>query len=322
MDDTTKRATSRLATISSVAIVAPLLLLLASCGNSSLSLPPPSASSLASHQAVTSTTTLTSRTVGSTSAASNLPGTTAGAKWVLTSNVLKVISQYPEVYQRIVSQGVIEITPIHSTPLLGAGILPAVKFTSALTLAKVVSAGELPSWAKAVAYDPEFWQFTPANEQSDPVSASQTASVAARAAGLVYVVTPALDLTKAIAPGTLSNGQSLIAQDLFGKLASTADVLVVQTQSLEDSSTKFSSILSQASQQARSANPRIDLLGGLSTDLHGSSATLTELSSAYKSGLAQANGYWFNVPGPSIQCPACTGPNFPLALSFLSTGTS
>ncbi|MDA8026793.1 MAG: hypothetical protein M0T78_09690 [Actinomycetota bacterium] len=295
----------------SISFLALMSMIVASCGSSAVSLPPPSTT-----QRLSTPTSTSSFEATSTTFISRPQGQRVSAKWVLTSNVLKVIAKNQSIYPKIASEGVIEVTPIDASPLLGVGVVPAVKFTSVKSLVQAIQSGALPTWAKAVIYDPEYWALTPTTEQSDPVTASSMASVAARQAGLIYVVTPALDLTKALAPNTAPNGQSLIEMGLYGKLAKAADVIVIQSQSLEGNLPAYSSLLSQSSSQARSANPNIDVLGGLSTNLRSASLGLINLTSAYSSGLTQVNGYWFNVPGKSIQCPTCSQANFQLAMSF------
>lgn len=292
---------------STLLLLLPLAIIVASCGSSQASLPPPIATTTASTIEITSPSQ-TSETVAASQKVT--------AKWVINSNVLKVLSKYQKIFSYITTQGVIEVTPIGSTPLVGEGIIPAVKFASSKRLVQAISSGLIPTWAKAVVYDPEAWSLTPLPEQENPVTASDAASVAVRGAGLIYVVTPALDLTKVLAPGTPFDGQSLVALNLYGNLAKSADVMVVQSQSLEGDPTKFKALLSQSSKQANTTNSNIDLLGGLSTNLHGTTATISELTSSFSSGTGYVNGFWFNVPGYSVECPTCTQPNFPLAESF------
>lgn len=286
-------------------------MIVASCGRSAINLPPPSTTQRLLRPTSTSSLSTTSTTV-----TSRPQGQGVNARWVLTSNVLKIVEKNQSIYPKIASEGVIEVTPIDAFPLLGPGVIPAVKFTNAQNLVQAIQSGVIPTWAKAVIFDPEHWSLTPKTEQSDPVTASSMASAAAKAAGLIYVVTPALDLTKVLAPNTAPNGQSLIEMDLYGRLAKAADVIVVQSQSLEGDLPAYSSLLSQSSSQARSANPNIDVLGGLSTNLRSASLVVIDLTNAYSSGLTQVNGYWFNVPGKSIQCPACSQANFQLAMNF------
>lgn len=293
-------------------------LIVASCGTAAVKLPPPTSPQSTPFRQSVSSAPSSSLATSTTSSSQSSSQTSEKPKWLLAANVLKLLQGAAGAFNKVTSQGVIEVTPIGGTPLLGPGIVPAVKFTSAQTLVQTLQSSSLPSWAKAVVYDPEYWPLTPTSEQIDPISASEQASSAAKEAGLIYVVTPALDLSKALAPGSAVDGESLISMNLFGKLAAGADVLVIQSQSLENDPSKFYRLLSEGSSQARGVNPNVDVLGGLSTNFRGASANLSTLTTSFTSGLSFVNGYWFNVPGTSSQCPTCSSADFSLASTFFA----
>lgn len=99
-------------------------------------------------------------------------------------------------------------------------------------------------------------------------------------------------------------------------MAVGADAMVIQSQSLQSDITSFDALLSSGSKQAKSSNPNILILGGLSTNARGASITSFSLFLAYENGKQFVNGYWFNVPGESQYCPTCTSADTQLELSF------
>ncbi|MDA8197692.1 MAG: hypothetical protein M0019_10875 [Actinomycetota bacterium] len=298
--------------------------LLSACGTSTTALPSPN-SSVAPNSSIASNSTISSNSAAADSSTTTTQESTtalaqsgANFKWVLASNVLQDLKGYPSLFAKVSAAGVLEITPSTSNPITGPSIIPAVKFTSAAALEAAVNGKLVPTWARAVVYDPEHWSFTPLNEQINPGAASQAASKVAKGAGYIYVVTPALDLSKAIAPNEPISAQLLEEAGVFSQLAVGADAMVIQSQSLQSDISAFDSLLSTASAEAKQSNPNIMVLGGLSTNGRGVTPTSESLLSAYESAKNAVQGYWFNVPGQNQYCPNCPASNQSLAISFFS----
>jgi hypothetical protein len=190
--------------------------------------------------------------------------------------------------------------------LVGVAAEPVVSFASAAALENAVSGGRLGPGIYGVLYDPEAWPFTPAAEQRDPVRAAAQAAAVAHAHGLRLIVTPGLNLTTVLDPGSRGpRWRQFLALNLAGQLARHADVIELQAQSLERDNGLYATFVRTATSQAGAANPRISVLAGLSANPPGApvdSQNLTEAIDATRSTVA---GYWLNIPGQGPRCPTC-----------------
>lgn len=198
-----------------------------------------------------------------------------------------------------------------------AGTVPAIpvrSFRSVASLLVWLSTPNAPGQVKAVLYDPEFWQFTPAAEQQDPRDYARQFVQAARQHGLIPILAPGMDLSKVLAPAasTDSSGylQVRLPAAMAQALAGGAGYVVVQSQSLERSSAEFLSVLQGAVTQIGSQNAQIKVLGGLSTNPPGGPVTAAELLNDVQLTRRLVSGYWLNFPAAGPSCPNC-GPTDP-----------
>jgi hypothetical protein len=111
----------------------------------------------------------------------------------------------------------------------------------------------------AVLYDPEAWEMTPREEQTDPVSATCQAASVAHARHKILIATPAINLIRFLAPGAAANGQRFAAFEkaqIAGRIAKCADVYEIQAQGAEMDVDKFREFVEGEAAQARRANSR------------------------------------------------------------------
>jgi len=229
--------------------------------------------------------------------------------WMLTSAALAQVASEPAVLAGLRRSRVLEILHLGQKPLAVAGAEPVVTFSSVSELDQAVSGGQLPPGTRAVLYDPETWAFTPRAEQLNPAAAAQRARDIAHAHGLALIVAPALNLTTVRPdPAGGPRWRQFLRLGLAGALAKVSDVLELQAQSLERSTSTYATFVRDAAAQARAANPRVAILAGLSTNPPGAEVTSQQLTAAIHATRGIADGYWLNIPGRGPRCPTCNSP--------------
>jgi hypothetical protein len=244
----------------------------------------------------------------------------AGAipSWLLARSALAQVAGNSAVVAGLSRARVYELLQPGQQPTSLAGAVPAVIFASAAQLAEVVERGGLPAGTRAVVYDPEVWQFTPVSEQLDPVTATKQAASAAHAHGLQLIVAPSLNLTTVLAPGGTGSRQQLFLQmGLAASLASLADVVEIQAQSLERDTAGYARFVAAAAAQARSTNPQVGVLAGVSTNPPGEQVDRAQLVAAIRACRAVVDGFWLNIPAAGPRCPTCNPPRPDLGIQTL-----
>jgi hypothetical protein len=168
----------------------------------------------------------------------------------------------------------------------------------------------LSSRISEILYDPEDWPFTPVAEQSTVGAAAAQAASMAHAAGRKLIVTPATNLAK---PGTFIRSGDL------AKVAASANVVEIQAQGMERLPSTYAAFIGQAVGQILSANPRVTIYAGLSTNPAGPQVTATELLSDVRLTSSEVSGYWLNIPNPGEGCPGCGQAQPQIALELLAS---
>jgi hypothetical protein len=202
--------------------------------------------------------------------------------------------------------------------LTAVAAAPVVVFPSATALEDAVDGDQLPAGTYGVLYDPEAWPFTPGAEQHDPVQAATQAARVAHAHGLKLIVAPALDLTK-----ILDNRSSkprwlrFLELNLLGRMARVADVVELQSQSLERSTPTYATFVREATSQIRAARQATRILAGLSSNPSGAPVDSPQLTSAAHAVQSMVEGFWINIPRRGIRCPACNSPRPDIAIKVV-----
>jgi hypothetical protein len=240
--------------------------------------------------------------------------------WLLTRSALSQLVADPAVRAKLRGAIVYEILRLGQSPLAGITAKPVITFASAAALEAAVTGGRIPAGTYGVLYDPEAWSFTPAAEQRDPVLAAARAAAVAHAHGLRLIVTPALNLTTVLAPETRQpRWQSFLGLNLLARLAAVADIVEIQAQSLERDTAAYTAFVQAATSQASTANPRIIVLAGLSTNPPGAPVDRQQLTAAVQATRSLVDGYWLNVPGQGPRCPTCHAPRPDIAIQTLQS---
>lgn len=208
----------------------------------------------------------------------------------------------------------------------GWTVRPTQSFTRSTDLVDAVTGmhgHHLVSGVQAVLLDIERWQFTPPDEQNDPVAAYTKAFEAAQANHVTLIATPGLDLAEPTAKKLHKPTWRAYLDNLRlpEKIAPHADVFEVQSQGQEAQPSTFADLLARAEAQADKANPKAIVFGGVSTSIPGDpTATVTgeEMADAVQATHGGEARYWLNDPAKGKFCPTCTGPHPAVAVKFLS----
>jgi hypothetical protein len=227
------------------------------------------------------------------------------------------LTRDPVVRQTLGDRPLDELLEPGQAPVQGVPARLIVAFASAAALSATVRAHDLPPGTYGVLYDPESWGFTPPSEQRNPIAAAAQAAASAHAAGLRFIVAPALNLTTVLAPGThATRDQEFLALRLLGRFAQSADVIELQAQSLERDPSRYRGFVHAAAAQARAANPRVTLLAGLSSNPPGSAVTVGQLRGDIGATRSAVGGYWLNIPGQGARCPTCNPARLGIAIQL------
>ena len=86
---------------------------------------------------------------------------------------------------------------------------------------------------------------------------------------------------------------------------------------MESNTDEYTDFVDQAAYQARTANPNIVVLAGISTNPGSLSVTAGNLFQASYATRDSVDGYWLNIPNPGAECPRCKSPRPDIALELL-----
>jgi hypothetical protein len=198
-----------------------------------------------------------------------------------------------------------------------SGALRTVSFASYKAMKRRLAGPGLPAGTTAVIYDNEHWRFTPAAEQRDPARYEELAAKLAHAHHLLFISTPAVDLTDVLAPRQSDHYAAYLRLGLAASAARYADVIDIQAQGSETSLPTFTPFVQAAAAQARRANPRVIVLAGISTNPSGQHVSSAQFTDAFSAVRADVNGYWLSIPSHGPGCPNCGKPQPGVAVPLL-----
>ncbi len=176
-------------------------------------------------------------------------------------------------------------------------------FTSYATLAAACESGSLEPGVGALLYDCEAWRFTPEEEQRDVGAFTEKAARLAHERGLLLIAAPAVDLTRVLAPGPERRYDAFLRLRIAAGSAGPADAFVIQAQGSLLRLPLFTKFVRDAARQARTANPRVLVFAGVSTNPSGQRVGAEDVARAIGATRALVDGYWMNVPQRSAYAP-------------------
>ncbi len=217
----------------------------------------------------------------------------APGRWVLTSHTAAVVAA---------------LDPAAALALFGSadayvfggwpGATPALSWPSYASFAAAVALDSIPPGIRTVMYDPEGWAATPLAEQRDPARFMRAFATLAHREGYTVILTPQPNLTSV--PGGVClhrSGESITAAylrcGLPAEAARVGDVVDIQAQFLEGDAPAYEAVVTAATRQARSADPRVIVVAHLSTAYAYSAPTLF---AAWRSVQAVVDGDYLGIP--------------------------
>jgi hypothetical protein len=191
-----------------------------------------------------------------------------------------------------------DVPPAWNAVLLASfGNLAAVK--------DALETGKLGPEIKGVLYDYERWQFTSEDEQRNPAPYVKLAADLVHANNLLFLTAPAVNLVPVISPSEDRTrlDEAYIRLGIAADAARYADVFDIQAQRFETDAERYARFVRQAAAQARSANPKVTVLAGISTEPIGQEVTAEDVLRVVMATRNVVDGYWFNIPRPSAYSP-------------------
>ena len=190
-------------------------------------------------------------------------------------------------------------------------------FTSYSALKSAITHGRLSPRIKAVLYDNENWSLTPRYEQLNLAKYEAQAEQVAHAHGLILISTPAIDLAPELDPGPGASFSKYLQLGIAATAARYSDAIDIQAQGSQLNPSKYIQFVLAAAAQARSVNPNVVALSGLTTNPQGPPIPLSDLITIVDGTRSELDGYWINIPVPGQACPLCEQPQPRLALDLL-----
>jgi len=188
--------------------------------------------------------------------------------------------------------------------------IPVTPFQAFAELQAALEQHALAPEVKGVLYDYEKWKFTPPDEQRDPVKYIKPAADLVHGQGLVFLTSPSANLVKVMAPETGPSDAEMFEAYLRLGIAADgaryADAYVVQAQRSLGDTAVFVDFVRRAAAQARAANPKVEVLAGISTNPLGRPVSAGDLLRAIAATRDAVDGYWLNIPTRNDYSPGIT----------------
>lgn len=183
----------------------------------------------------------------------------------------------------------------------GLHIIPTETFTSEAALASALSSSAILPSTKAILYDNEDWSLTPTEEQSQPAVYYRKAASLVHAKGYIFIGTPV----------------SKSDPQIDTEIASYVDVLDIQSQYDQSTSSAYAGHVLPIARDAHATNPSLIILSGLSTNPPAGIPTADQLVNDARSVQPTIQGYWLNIPAPGTACPKCHQPQPQIGIDLL-----
>jgi hypothetical protein len=217
-----------------------------------------------------------------------------GQRWVVVTGTIRAIAAIdPDVASRVFGGS--------DTVALGGwpGTTNGRAWGSSAQFAADVASGAIADDVRVVMYDPEAWERTPLDERLDPIAAIEAFGALARSRGYSVIVTPHANLVEV--PGSphapraeQSREDAYLRSGILESAAANADVVETQAQKMQRDPKAYHAFVADTARVARSVNPRVEVLSGLSTH-PGYPATPEMLAEAWRSVRDVVDGHYLSL---------------------------
>ena len=215
-------------------------------------------------------------------------------RWVVVAGTIRAIGEIdPDVASRVFGT--------RDTVALGGwpGATNGRAWGSSAQFAADVANGAIPDDVRVVMYDPEGWERTPLDERLDPIGSIEAFGALARSKGYWVIVTPHANLVEV--PGSTlaprpaeSREDAYMRSGIIEAVATNADAVETQAQKMQRDPNAYRAFVADTARLARSVNPDIEVLSGLSTH-PGYPATAEMLYEAWRSVRDVVDGHYLSL---------------------------
>ncbi len=189
-------------------------------------------------------------------------------------------------------------------------VIPITPFQSFGAIKAALEQRTLAHDVKGVLYDYEKWAFTPEDEQLNPAGYVKRAADLVHARSLLFLTSPSANLVKVMAPETGKSDAEIfdayLRLGIASEAARYADVYVIQAQRALRTIGVCANFIQRAAEQARRANPGVELIAGISTNPLGRRVITDDLLRAIAATRDIVDGYWLNIPTRNEYSPGIT----------------
>jgi len=215
-------------------------------------------------------------------------------RWVVVRGTIEAVAAVdPDVAKRAFEN--------RETVALGGwpGATSGMAWGSHARFASDVEAGAIPEGVRVAMYDPEGWERTPIEERLDPIGSIERFAALARSNGYEVMITPHANLvTVEGSPHAPRRHESredaYLRSGILEAAAANADAVETQAQKMQDDPEAYRAFVAQTAERARSANPDVRVLSGLSTH-PGYPATVEMLTEAWRSVRDVVDGHYLSL---------------------------
>jgi hypothetical protein len=224
-------------------------------------------------------------------AADSLPAMTT--RWVVVTGTIRALTE--------IDPHIGEVFATTETVALGGwpGATSGRAWGSHARFAADVANGTIPRDVRVAMYDPEGWDRTPIDERLDPIASLEAFGGLARSKDYAVILTPHANLVEVPrsphAPRAHESREDAYLRSGIGEAAAAnADVVEIQAQKMQRDPQAYRAFVSDAARAARSVNPGLEVLSGLSTH-PGYPATAEMLTDAWLSVRDVVDGHYLSL---------------------------
>ena len=214
-----------------------------------------------------------------------------GKQWFAATNVVKDLATTPSAMAAL-QTGTLDT--MYHNPATIDGHTGVLVVNDATVFLSMASSDSIPQGITGVVYDNQLSPLTPTSQQENPMQYDSEVAQAAKEHGLFSMC----DLIQSarLPAGSRSAVNEVPPCSMIG--------LNAVQQSERDAET-YAKVVNRDVQIVHSVFPGRPVIAGLSSNPRGSAVSGVELVQAITSVASEVQGYWLNVPEPSVSCPLC-----------------
>lgn len=250
--------------------------------------------------------------------------------WIISAKAISLLEEHGatpqflgDLFDNTHTYVIIDYT--HPNPFPHA--IPVASFTSyqdishpkVIGIQSALSQHHLPGPVQDIAYDDEYWYYTPTSEATHPLSWVATASALVHKDTLHFISLPGMDLGLSATGKVQSLPQSYYSfvKDGYLRMAHYDDLFELQLENIEKD-TLYATLTQHASEHVRKFNPKVSFFVQLTSNPNRQVVTGKDLLNAYQATRGFVDGYALTLPDDPSICPVCPKtPNVQAMLAFL-----